>query len=355
FLELISTNGFVEKFEVQMKKKDGSFLWASVNASLSKDQEGNVIGVEGIARDITNRKQAEEALKKSEERYRAIAENSRVGFLQTTLDGRTIYINPAMCRMLEIEDPEELHGMTYDSFYDQNFYEKKSWQIIKNELVKREKGISSSYEIELTGKKGTKRTVMVSGAPIFLSEDKIKGSIATFIDITDKKKAEKALMIAHAELEHRVKERTRELEIKTQNLEETNIALKVLLDKRQDDKKETSDNLLTNVKELIAPYLEKIKKTKLDEQQKAIVSIIESSLNEITSPFARKMSQTYLNLTQVEIKVANLIRHGSNSKEISEIMNLSPRTIYNHRKNIRKKLGLEDRKTNLRSHLLSIH
>ena len=103
------------------------------------------------------------------------------------------------------------------------------------------------------------------------------------------------------------------------------------------------------------PYFEKIKKTKLDEQQKAILGIMESNLNEITSPFARKMSQIYLNLTPVEIKVANLIRHGSNSKEISEIMNLSPRTIYNHRKNIRKKLGLENRKTNLRSHLLSIH
>jgi DNA-binding CsgD family transcriptional regulator len=127
------------------------------------------------------------------------------------------------------------------------------------------------------------------------------------------------------------------------------------LDKRIDDKKETADNLLTNVKELIVPYLEKIKKTKLDEQQKVILSIIESNLNEITSPFARKMSQTYLNLTPVEIKVANLIRHGNNSKEIAELMSLSSRTIYNHRKNIRKKLGLENRKTNLRSHLLSIY
>jgi len=186
----------------------------------------------------------------------------------------------------------------------------------------------------------------LSEVPV-VSEDQFKNALSFLSEL--------AMIIAEIGLKNlELKEKARELENQKNNLEEANIALKVLLDKRQEDKKETSDNLLTNVKELIVPYFEKIKKTKLDEQQKAILGIMESNLNEITSPFARKMSQIYLNLTPVEIKVANLIRHGSNSKEISEIMNLSPRTIYNHRKNIRKKLGLEDRKTNLRSHLLSI-
>jgi DNA-binding NarL/FixJ family response regulator len=84
------------------------------------------------------------------------------------------------------------------------------------------------------------------------------------------------------------------------------------------------------------------------------LSIIESNINEIASPFTRKMSRIYLNLTPAEIKVANLIRHGNNAKEIAELMSLSPRTIYNHRKKIRKKLGIENKETNLRSYLLSI-
>jgi PAS domain S-box-containing protein len=63
---------------------------------------------------------------------------------------------------------------------------------------------------------------------------------------------------------------------------------------------------------------------------------------------------TGLNLTPAEIKVANLIRRGNNAKEIAELMSLSPRTIYNHRKNIRKKLGIDNKETNLRSYLLSI-
>ena len=150
-------------------------------------------------------------------------------------------------------------------------------------------------------------------------------------------------------------ERTRELNSQKRKLEEANIGLQILLKKRQEDKKEMEDNVLTNVKEMIEPYFEKIRKTKLDDQQKAILSILESNLKEIISPFARMMSLKYLNLTPSEIHVANLIRHGINSKEIAEIMSLSPRTIYNHRKNIRKKFGLDNKKTNLRSHLLSIN
>ncbi len=144
------------------------------------------------------------------------------------------------------------------------------------------------------------------------------------------------------------------MEIQKSNLEEANIAMQVLLDKRQEDKKEMEDNVLTNVKEMTAPYFKKIRKTKLNDQQKAILSILESYLNEIISPFVRKMSMKYLNLTPTEIEVANLIRHGINSKEIADIMNLSPRTIYNHRKNIRNKLRIKNKKTNLRSHLLFI-
>jgi len=173
--------------------------------------------------------------------------------------------------------------------------------------------------------------------------------------VAEHKQAEGALQKAHKELERRVKERTRELEIKTKSLEEINTAMKVLLKKREDDKTELEDNVLTNVKELVEPYFEKINKTKLDDQQKTFFNIIESNLNEIISPFTRKMSLKYLNLTPTEIRIANLIRYGSPSKKIAELLNVSPRTIDAHRKNIRRKIGLQGQRGNLRSHLLSIH
>ncbi|MGD9383035.1 MAG: helix-turn-helix transcriptional regulator, partial [Desulfobacterales bacterium] len=83
--------------------------------------------------------------------------------------------------------------------------------------------------------------------------------------------------------------------------------------------------------------------------------IMESNINEIVSPFTRKMSLKYLNLTPTEIRIANLIRHGSSTKDIAEIINVSPRTVETHRKNIRRKIGLDRKRANLRSHLLSLH
>ena len=156
-------------------------------------------------------------------------------------------------------------------------------------------------------------------------------------------------------MEARLKRREKELETKNILLEEINTAMKVLLDKRAQDKTEMESNILKNVKELIEPYVKKIKKTKLDDQQRSLLSIVESNINEIVSPFTRTLSLKYLNLTPTEIRIANLIRHGSKSKEIAELMNISPKTVETHRRNIRRKVGLNCKQANLRSHLLSLY
>ena len=141
------------------------------------------------------------------------------------------------------------------------------------------------------------------------------------------------------------------MELKTKSLEELNTAMKVLLKKIEEDKIEVEQNVMTNVRELIAPYFDKIIKTKLDDHQKAFVSILESNLNEIVSPFTRKLSRKYLSLTPKEIQILNMIKIGYPSKKIAKVMKISPRTVDCHRKNIRSKIGLCNKKANLRSHL----
>jgi len=108
------------------------------------------------------------------------------------------------------------------------------------------------------------------------------------------------------------------------------------------------------VKELVVPFPERLMKSQLDPKQLSYIYIIESNLNDIISRFSRNLSTKYLSLTPTEIQVANLIKEGKNTKEIGEVMMLSPRTIETHRKNMRKKLGLEKKKENLRSHLLAL-
>jgi DNA-binding CsgD family transcriptional regulator len=109
-----------------------------------------------------------------------------------------------------------------------------------------------------------------------------------------------------------------------------------------------------NFKELIVPYVKKLKSNRLDDKQKAYMSILESNLNNIVSPFAHKLCSKYTCLTPTEIKTAHLVKDGKTTKEIAELSNSSIRTIESHRLSIRAKMGLKNSKTNLRSYLLSM-
>jgi len=149
------------------------------------------------------------------------------------------------------------------------------------------------------------------------------------------------------------KQTEKELQEKTKNLEELNTALKVLLAKRQEDKSQVEEKIMINMRELVKPYLEKLKNEGLNRNQKTYMDIIESNVEEIVSSFTVRMSSSHLNLTPTEIQVANLIKQGKRSKEIAELMHSSPKAVAFHRGNIRKKLGLQNKKTNLRSYLLS--
>jgi PAS domain S-box-containing protein len=161
-------------------------------------------------------------------------------------------------------------------------------------------------------------------------------------------------VIARKHTDEALKQREKELEIKTSNLEEMNSALKVLLQRREDDRKELEEKVLSNVKELVSLYLEKLRSTGLDKKQNGYVDVLESNLNSIISPFSRALSRQYLNFTPLEIEIADLVRQGKSTKEMADLLNVSTRTIEFHRRNIRRKLGINQKKANLRTRLLTL-
>lgn len=163
-------------------------------------------------------------------------------------------------------------------------------------------------------------------------------------DITDRKRKEEALQ-----------KRELELKAKTRSLEETNTAMKVLLKRREEDRKELEEKMLFNVKELIEPYVGKMKNSRLDDSQKAYMEIIESNMNDIVSPLARWVSTQHHGLTYTELQITNLIKHGKASKDISNMLNLSLNTIQSYRKSIRRKLGIQNKRVNLRTYLTSVN
>jgi len=190
--------------------------------------------------------------------------------------------------------------------------------------------------------------------PVLDNEGNVQ-SLAIFAkDITDLQKAEAELRKAHGQLECRVTQRTKELNRKTRHLEEANTALKVLLQKRDEDRIDMEDRVLSNVKELVVPYLRKIKKNVTNPKLQTYLDILEANLNNVISPFSNKLSSKYMHLTASEIEVADLVKHGKSTKQIAELLNVSVKTAETHRVNIRKKLGITNKKANLRTYLLSL-
>ena len=145
-----------------------------------------------------------------------------------------------------------------------------------------------------------------------------------------------------------------ELRLKSKSLEEANTALKVLLQHRDEDRKAMEEKVITNVKKLALPYIEKLKTLKLNENQLTYVKIIEDHLKDIVSPFLRNLTIEHLDFTPREIQITSLVKEGRTTKEITEFLNISATAVDFHRKNIRMKLGIKNKKTNLRSFLLSM-
>ena len=150
-----------------------------------------------------------------------------------------------------------------------------------------------------------------------------------------------------------LKRKEKELMKRERDLEETNTALKVLLKKREEDKTELEEKMLFNIKQLVEPYIEKMTASATDSSQKAYLEIIQSNLDDIISPLMRTLSTEYLRLTHSEIQVANLVKQGKSTKEIADLLILSSRTIEKYRDNIRNKLGIKNKRINLRTYLLS--
>jgi len=168
-----------------------------------------------------------------------------------------------------------------------------------------------------------------------------------FRDITEQKKLQEELRKAKKELEAAIVERTMELM-------EANTALKVLISHQSAEKAENEEKLSTNLRSQILPYIQELKTASLSDKHKACIQMIERNLQGIMSEFVTHLKSTVSKLTPKEIQVSTLIKEGMSTKEIARFLNVSRKTVDIFRYNIRKKLGLNNRRESLMSHLLSL-
>ncbi len=302
-----------------------------------RDENGSLSGVVEIVTDITERRKAEEAMRQSEQKFRELFENANDMIFLLDFKGKILSCNAAAARTYGYE-PEQMQGISLEELLDAEYL------TVVREMFRKKRSdlVTNSQEFLTYTRTGepvwveiNARSVVEKGKPVAIH------GIAR--NITERKRMEAAL-----------KKREQELEEKSRNLQDANAALRVLLKRREDDKTELEEKVICNVRELILPYLENLKITPLDSQQLNQLAILERNTNEIISPFLRTLSSKYPNLTPMEIKVINLIREGRTTKEIAGLVSASARTVEVHRDNIRKKLGLRNRKANLKSHLMAL-
>ncbi len=306
-------------------------------------------------RDITERKRAEEALQAAHRQLSEIVEFLPDATFVIDLERRVIAWNKAIEEMTGVKKEDMLGKRDYA--YAVPFYGKRrpltidlvlKWDAEdagQYDLVKQDGEALLTAGCTPMTHEGKGAHLSAKASPLFDTEGRVVGAIESIRDVTEQKQTEEAL-----------RNRERELEDKSVNLQEANTALRVLLKHRDEDKKTLESTVLANVRELAFPYIEKLKHTHLSESQTMYLGILECSLNEIVSPFLQKMAAIYSRFTPSEIQIANLIRSGRTSKEIAEILKVSRATVDTHRNNIRKKLGLRNNKNinNLQSYLLSL-
>lgn len=134
---------------------------------------------------------------------------------------------------------------------------------------------------------------------------------------------------------------------------ELETTINVLLEKMEDQKVEYEDIVANHIGTMVMPYIIKLRAAQKCGKNHTLIDIIELNLKDILSPSTTKITSNDSELTPIEIKVANLVKKGYRTKEIASVFNCSIKTIDSHRASIRKKLGIKDRTTNLRTFLMS--
>jgi PAS domain S-box-containing protein len=173
-------------------RKDGTKAFTELSVSLIRNSEGKPIGFRGISRDITERKRAEEALQKSEEKYRTILENIEDGYYEVDLAGNLTFFNDSLCRIYGYPK-EELIGMNDRQLTDQE-NAKKLFQTFNKVYRTGEPG--KVLDWQTIRKDGTKRHVEASVSLQKDASGKAIGFRGILRDITEKKKVEEQLFQA---------------------------------------------------------------------------------------------------------------------------------------------------------------
>lgn len=323
-----------EQIECEMIGKNGRRFWGLMTARFQIEHD-KITGASVVVHDITKRKLMEDLARKNEERFRLIVNHSVDSAFFHDKDMRYIWITKAFVpftieRILGKTDLDLL-GETYG---------RKLFQF-KKDVLQNRTPMCSEFVVPIPV--GGRAYYEIACSPRTNLDGRVIGISGFMRDITARRQAEEEIQHREALLQEERK-----------NLEEANTAFKLLLKHRDEEKNHLKEDTLRNIKNLVLPYFERLKSTHLDRSQRDLIEIIENSLESILPGYSADKIDIHGNLTPKELEVAHLVRMGHSSRKISKVLNISDQTVAFHRKNIRKKLGLDEKNQNLRAYLLKL-
>jgi two-component system cell cycle sensor histidine kinase/response regulator CckA len=193
-LAAVETKGFLSRFEFRMKRRDGKIFPTEHNVMPIEDEEGNRIRWVSMVRDITEPKRAEEKLRESEKKYRAVVEISPDG-IAIASKGRHVFANQSLARIFGVSDPDELLGKPVMDYIHPDYRE-----IVRerNEMLIGRGALAPLIEEKMIRADGTVICTEVAAAPLEYQGE--QAVLAIIRDITARKQAEEALRESEATL-----------------------------------------------------------------------------------------------------------------------------------------------------------
>ncbi|MBB6482128.1 PAS domain-containing hybrid sensor histidine kinase/response regulator [Spirochaeta isovalerica] len=167
-------------YEYQIICKNNEMKWINQRNRLIKDNNGLPVAIEGLVTDVTERKN-------EEEKYRKLTETLQEGLWQLDKDSNTVYVNSKMAEILGYSINEML-GRHLFSFMDE-----KGVEYATELLARRKRGLQDQHDFEFMKKNGERVYLLLETTPVFDQKGNYNGALASVIDITKRKEAEKAL------------------------------------------------------------------------------------------------------------------------------------------------------------------
>ena len=186
-LEKLADVGFMEELQVSLRRSDDSIVSCLVSSTATHSDSGHLLGFHSIIHDISSRKAVEEALQRSETRFRTLVESIGEGVAAVDVDERFTFINGAAAEMFGVDQSTFLGQSLRDFVSDDD------WKLVLDQTARRKAGQTGRYELDITRRDGSVRNIIVNATPRRDSGERYVGATAVFFDSTDAKEAERAL------------------------------------------------------------------------------------------------------------------------------------------------------------------